>query len=203
MVVGWTGPAPPRRDRPRGQCRRRVDHWAPAHTEAGLADTLTRLARHGQPTSCRWRSSSPAGWSSTGWVAAGRPGVPVHASAFPAARPRWARRGPSPTWRQLQAGRRPTHRRPSTAAAAAAGGCPPRTPSPVRLGQDHLKAKVAASTSSAPCWTPTGPAPRRSCPGSARRSPWPSWPPTPQAAARLGEAAPGGLVPPPFRPRRP
>jgi hypothetical protein len=70
-----------------------VDHWAPAHTEAGLADTLTRLARHGQPDQLPVAIEQSSGLVVDRLLAAGHPVVPVHATAFHAARPRWGAAG--------------------------------------------------------------------------------------------------------------
>ena len=70
-----------------------VDHWAPPHTEAGLADTLTRLARRGQPDELPVAIEQSSGLVVDRLLAAGHPVVPVHATAFHAARPRWGAAG--------------------------------------------------------------------------------------------------------------
>ena len=70
-----------------------VDQWAPPHTEAGLADTLIGLARHGQPDQLPVAIEQSSGLVVDRLLAAGHPVVPVHASAFHAARPRWGAAG--------------------------------------------------------------------------------------------------------------
>ena len=51
-----------------------VDRWAPEHTEAGLDQTLTRLARHGRPDKLPVAIERPSGlvvdWS---WIGCWRP----------------------------------------------------------------------------------------------------------------------------------
>jgi hypothetical protein len=81
-----------------------VDRWAPEHTEAGLDQTLTRLARHGRPDKLPVAIERPSGlvvdWSWTGrglvvdrLLAAGHPVIPIHPNAFHASRPRWGAAG--------------------------------------------------------------------------------------------------------------
>jgi hypothetical protein len=65
-----------------------VDRWAPPHTEHGLTQTITRLARHGHPADLPVAIERPSGLVVDRLLAAGHPVVPIHAAAFHAARPR-------------------------------------------------------------------------------------------------------------------
>jgi len=169
-----------------------VDHWTPPHTEAGLDETVIRLARWGRPQELPVAIELSGGLVVDRLVAAGHPVVPIHASAFHAARPRWGAAGaksdPGDSYKLADYLRTDGHRlgrlRPPDDVTR-------ELQARVRLREDHVKAKVAASTSSARCWTPTGLAPRRSSPGWPRGSPWPSWRPIrtlrqPPAWARHG-----------------
>src|SRR5215217_3075155 len=70
-----------------------VDRWAPPHTEHGLTQTITRLARHGHPADLPVAIERPSGLVVDRLLAAGHPVVPIHAAAFHAARPRWGAAG--------------------------------------------------------------------------------------------------------------
>jgi hypothetical protein len=98
-----------------------VDHWTPPHTEAGLDETVIRLARWGRPQELPVAIELSGGLVVDRLVAAGHPVVPIHAAAFHAARPRWAPPAPNLTRRQLQTRRLPAHRRPPAPPPAAAG----------------------------------------------------------------------------------
>jgi hypothetical protein len=74
-----------------------VDRWAFRHTEQALAGALERLARLGEPAALPVIIERTSGLVVDRLVAAGHPVVPVHPTAFWAARPRWVRPGPSPT----------------------------------------------------------------------------------------------------------
>ena len=77
-----------------------VERWALRHTEQGLGQALARLARHGQPAELPVIIERSTGLVVDRLLAAGHPVVPVHPTAFHAARPRWARcwtpTGPDP-----------------------------------------------------------------------------------------------------------
>jgi hypothetical protein len=168
-----------------------VDHRTPPHTEAGLADTLTRLARHGQPDQLPVAIEQSSGLVVDRLLAAGHPVVPVHASAFHAApaplERRWRQVRP---WRQLQAGRLPAHRRPPAAPTRSPGRCHPRAPSPgtaargPRQGQDRRQQPLGALLDAH--WP--GAKQIFSRLGSEIALAFLEVYPTPQAAARLGEA---------------
>jgi hypothetical protein len=165
-----------------------VDRWSLAHDEAGIDQAIGRLASHGQPSSCRSRSSATAGWWSTGcWLlATGRAHPSQRLQRHPAAL--GCRPGQVRPRRQLQAGRLVAHRQPT--------GCAPWTLPPATYSSSRgcatttSRPKPRPPTSSAPCWMATGPAPRPSLPASTARSPLDFLEryPTPQAAQRLGEA---------------
>jgi transposase len=123
-----------------------VDHWAPAHTEAGLADTRTRLARYGQPDELPVAIEQSSGLVVDRLLVAGHPVVPVHATAFHAARPRWGAAGaksdPGDSYKLADYLRTDGHRLrrldPLDAATRELQAL-------VRLREDHVKAKTAAS----------------------------------------------------------
>jgi transposase len=67
----------------------RTDRWALAHTEAGIASTLTRLRRHGDPAGLPVAIETTRGLVVDRLLAAGHPVIPIHPNAFHAVRPRW------------------------------------------------------------------------------------------------------------------
>jgi hypothetical protein len=168
-----------------------VDRWAPPHTEAGLADTLARLARHGQPDELPVAIEQSRGLVVDRLLAAGHPVVPVHASAFHAARPRWGMAGaksdPGDSYKLADYLRTDGHR---LRRLDPLDDATRELQALVRLREDHVKAKTPPATSSAPCWRPTGPAPSRASRGSAPRSPSPSWRPTRRRKQPPGSARP-------------
>jgi transposase len=70
-----------------------VDRWAFRHTEQDLAGALERLARLGTPAALPVIIERTSGLVVDRLVAAGHPVVPVHPTAFWAARPRWGAAG--------------------------------------------------------------------------------------------------------------
>jgi hypothetical protein len=77
-----------------------VDRWAPEHTEAGLDQTLTRLARHGRPDQLPVAIERPSGLAVDRLLAAGHPVISrsIPTRSTPPG-PAGARPGPSPTVR--------------------------------------------------------------------------------------------------------
>lgn len=67
----------------------RIERWALAHTEAGMASTLERLRRHGDPAGVPVAIETTRGLVVDRLLAAGHPVIPVHPNAFNAVRPRW------------------------------------------------------------------------------------------------------------------
>jgi hypothetical protein len=71
------------------QAGARTDRWALAHTETGIAATLARLRRHGDPASLPIAIETTRGLVVDRLLAAGHPVIPIHPNAFNAVRPRW------------------------------------------------------------------------------------------------------------------
>src|SRR5215217_437349 len=157
-----------------------VDRWAFRHTEQDLAAALDRLARVSEPAALSVIIERTSGLVVDRLLAAGHPVVPVHPTAFWAARPRWGASGA-----KSDAGdsdkladylRTDGHRRrrldrsdPGSRSSRPWCGC-----ARIMCGPAPRPA-----TSSAPCWRRTGLDPRRCSTGWRRRSPLPSWPTTP------------------------
>lgn len=70
-----------------------VDRWACQHTEQGVATALCRLGRHDEPEQLPVIIERTSGLIIDRLLAAGHPVVPVHPTAFHAARPRWGASG--------------------------------------------------------------------------------------------------------------
>jgi transposase len=71
------------------QAGARTDRWALTHTETGIATTLARLRRHGDPASLPVAIETTRGLVVDRLLAAGHPVIPIHPNAFNAIRPRW------------------------------------------------------------------------------------------------------------------
>jgi transposase len=108
-------------------------------------------------------------------LAAGHPVVPVHPTAFHAARPRWGAAGaksdPGDSYKLADYLRTDGHRLRQLQ---------PLDPglrelqALVRLREDHVRARTAASNQLGRCWTPTGPDPRPCSASWPATSRWPS-----------------------------
>jgi Transposase len=70
-----------------------VDRWAFRHTEQDLVGALERLARLAEPAALPVIIERASGLVVERLLAAGHPVVPVHPTAFWAARPRWGASG--------------------------------------------------------------------------------------------------------------
>ncbi len=70
-----------------------IDRWAFPHTESGWVGSLHRLARHGSPAELPVIIERTSGLVVDRLLEAGHPVVPVHPTAFHAARPRWGASG--------------------------------------------------------------------------------------------------------------
>jgi transposase len=168
-----------------------VDRWAPPHTEAGLAQTLTRLVRYGRPDELPVAIERPSGLVVDRLLAAGHPIVAIHATAFHAARPRWgasqAKSDPGDSYKLADYLRTDGHRlrrlQPLDDATRELQAL-------VRLRDDHVKAKVAASNQLDALLDAHWPGARAifSRLASQIALAFLDGYPTPQAAARLGEA---------------
>ena len=143
------------------------------------------------PTSCLWRASSPAGWSVDRLLAAGHPIVPVHASAFHAARPRWgaaaAKSDPGDSYKLADYLRTDGHR---LRRLDPLDDATRELQALVRLREDHVKAKTAASNQLGALLDAHWPGAKQifSRLGSEIALAFLEAYPASQAAARLGEA---------------
>jgi transposase len=72
-----------------GEAGARVDRWALAHSEVGIASTLARLRQHGDPAGLPVAIETTRGLVVDRLLAAGHPVFAVHPNAFNAVRPRW------------------------------------------------------------------------------------------------------------------
>ena len=168
-----------------------VERWALRHTEQALAETLARLARHGQPAELPVIIERSAGLVVDRLLAAGHPVVPVHPTAFHAARPRWGAAGaksdPGDSYKLADYLRTDGHR---------LRRLQPLDPglrelqALVRLREDHVRARTAASNQLGALLDASWPGPKAMfCKlASDIALAFLTDYPTPQAAARLGQA---------------
>ena len=168
-----------------------VERWALRHTEQALGETLARLARHGQPAELPVIIERSAGLVVDRLLAAGHPVVPVHPTAFHAARPRWGAAGaksdPGDSYKLADYLRTDGHR---------LRRLQPLDPglrelqALVRLREDHVRARTAASNQLGALLDASWPGPKAMfCKlASDIALAFLTDYPTPQAAARLGQA---------------
>ena len=123
-----------------------VDRWAFRHTEQDLVGALDRLARLAEPAALPVIIERTSGLVVDRLLAAGHPVVPVHPTAFWAARPRWGASGaksdPGDSYKLADYLRTDGHRLRRLD--------PPDTglqelQALVRLREDHVRARTAAS----------------------------------------------------------
>jgi Transposase len=152
-----------------------VERWALRHTEQALAETLARLARHGQPAHLPVIIERSAGLVVDWLLAAGHPVVPVHPTAFHAARPRWGAAGaksdPGDSYKLADYLRTDGHRlRRSNLSIQGCGRCRPWS------GCVRTRSVLAPlpATSWGRSWTPIGRDPRRCSASWPATSRWPS-----------------------------
>jgi transposase len=123
-----------------------LERFGFAHTERGISEALARLAQRGSPSELPVAIERPDGLLVDRLLEAGHPVVPVHANAFHAARPRWEGAGsksdPGDAYRLADLLRSDHHRlRPLRQL-----DCSTRElQALVRLRDDHVKARVAAT----------------------------------------------------------
>jgi transposase len=168
-----------------------VERWACEHTEAGLAQALHRLSHHGQPSTLPVIIERTSGLVIDRLLAAGHPVVPVHPTAFHAARPRWgasrAKSDPGDSYKLADYLRTDGHRlrrlEPVDAGLR-------QLQSLVRLRDDHVAAKTAASNQLSALLDAHWPGPKALFYrlGSPIALAFLTDYPTPESAARLGEA---------------
>jgi hypothetical protein len=168
-----------------------VDRWALRHTEQDLAAALDRLARHGDPAGLPVIIERSSGLIVDRLVAAGHPVVPVHPTAFWAARPRWGASGAKSdagdSYKLADYLRTDGHR---LRRLDRSDRGLQELQALVRLREDHVRARTAASNQLGALLEAYWPGPkavfyRLASPiALAFLADYP----TPQAAARLGEA---------------
>jgi transposase len=168
-----------------------VDRWAFRHSEQDLAAALGRLARLGKPTALPVIIERGGGLVVGRLLAAGHPVVPVHPTAFWAARPRWGASGAKSdagdSYKLADYLRTDGHRlRPLGKLDAGLQ----ELQTLVRLREDHVRARTAASNQLGALLDAHWPGPkavfyRLASPiALAFLTDYP----TPQAAAQLGRA---------------
>ena len=173
------------------QAGRILQRWACEHTEAGLAQALHRLSQHGQPSTLPVIIERTSGLVIDRLLATGHPVVPVHPTAFHAARPRWGASGaksdPGDSYKLADYLRTDGHRlrrlEPVDAGLR-------QLQSLVRLRDDHIAAKTAASNQLGALLDAHWPGPKALFYrlGSPIALAFLTDYPTPESAARLGEA---------------
>ena len=191
MLVGWDWASATHDVTVIDDTGRVVDHWAPPHTETGLGEAVVRLGGWGRPEELPVAIEQSAGLVVDRLLAAGHPVVPIHASAFHAARPRWGAAGaksdPGDSYKLADYLRTDGHRlrrlRPLDDATRELQAL-------VRLREDHVKAKTAASNQLGALLDAHWPGAKQvfSRLASEIALAFLETYPTPQAAARLGEA---------------
>jgi transposase len=123
-----------------------IDRWSLTHDAAGIDKTLERLAGHGAAEELPVAIETTSGLVVDRLVAAGHPVVPVHPNAFNAARPRWgaarAKSDPGDSYRLADYLRTDGHRlrrlEPIDAVTL-------QIQALSRMRSDHVEAKVAAT----------------------------------------------------------
>jgi len=168
-----------------------LDRWAFPHTEAGWVMALARLRRRGEPGDLPVIIEKTSGLIVDRLLAAGHPVVPVHPNSFHAARPRWGASGaksdPGDSYKLADYLRTDGHRlrrlEPADPGLRELQAL-------VRLREDQVRARTAATNQ---LWAMLGnhwPGPRDLfCSlASGIALAFLTAYPTPQSAARLGEA---------------
>lgn len=123
----------------------RAERWALAHTESGIAGTLARLRRHGDPGGLPVAIETSRGLVVDRLLAAGHPVIPVHPNAFNAIRPRWgaarAKSDPGDSFKLADYLRTDGHQLRTLAPTATATL---ELQALTRQRADHVEARVAA-----------------------------------------------------------
>ena len=168
-----------------------LDRWAFPHTEAGWQMALGRLRGHGEPGDLPVIIEKTSGLIVDRMLAAGHPVVPVHPNSFYAARPRWGASGaksdPGDSYKLADYLRTDGHRLRRIDPADAGLR---ELQALVRLREDQVRARTAAVNQ---LWAMLGnywPGPRNLFHSLASQIAlaFLTAYPTPQSAARLGEA---------------
>jgi transposase len=168
-----------------------VDRWPVEHSQDGIAEALRRLARRGPPAELPVAIERADGLVVERLLGAGHPVVPVHAGAFHAARPRWGAAGaksdPGDAYKLADYLRTDGHRLRRLAPPDAATR---QLQALVRTRDDHVAAKVAATNQLAAFLDAHWPGAKAVFArlDSDIALDFLERYPTPEAAARLGEA---------------
>ena len=168
-----------------------VDRWAFPHTEAGWMMALGRLRRHGDAGDLPVIIEKTSGLVVDRLLSAGHPVVPVHPNSFCAARPRWGASGaksdPGDSYKLADYLRTDGHRlrrlEPADAGLRELQAL-------VRLREDQIRARTAATNQLWAMLSNYWPGPRDlfcSLASDIALAFLTAYP-TPQSAARLGEA---------------
>jgi transposase len=191
MFVGWDWASTTHDVTVIDDAGRVVDRWADEHTETGLDQTLARLAGHGRPEQLPVAIERPSGLVVDRLLTAGHPVIPIHPNAFHATRPRWgaarAKSDPGDSYKLADYLRTDGHRlRPLQPLDAATR----QLQALVRVRDDHVAAKTAASNQLGALLEAHWPGAKRifSRLGSQIALAFLDAYPTPESAARLGEA---------------
>jgi transposase len=168
-----------------------VERFGFGHSERGIGGALARLARLAEPSELPVAIERPDGLLVDRLLEAGHEVVPIHANAFHAARPRWegasSKSDPGDAYRLADLLRTDRHRlralRPLDQATRELQAL-------VRLRDDHVKARIAATNQLAALLSQHWPGAAaifgrldsEIAPAFLERYP------TPQSTARLGEA---------------
>jgi hypothetical protein len=168
-----------------------IDHWAFQHSEADFATALARLASHGAPAELPVIIERSSGLVVDRLLEAGYPVVPVHPTAFHAARPRWGASGaksdPGDSYKLADYLRTDGHRLRRLVPVDSGLR---ELQALVRLRDDHVRARTAAGNQLGALLEQHWPGPRNlfcSLVSDIALNFLTDYP-TPQAAARLGEA---------------
>src|SRR4051794_20990874 len=168
-----------------------LDRWAFSHTEQGWTAMLARLARHGDPADLPVIIEQAGGLVVDRLLAAGHPVVPVHPTSFHAARPRWGASGaksdPGDSYKLADYLRTDGHRLHQLDPVDLSLR---RLQVLVRMREDHVRARTAASNELAAVLEAHWPGPRHVFHRLASRIAldFLTDSPPPAAAAYLGEA---------------
>lgn len=146
MLIGWDWASETHDVTVMDRDGKAVDCWGLRHDEAGIDKTIRRLGRHGRPEDLPVAIEATHSVVIDRLLAAGHPVVPIHPNAFNAARPRWsasrAKSDPGDSWKLADYLRTDGHRlrrlEPLDQATADLQAL-------VRLRDDHVEAKVAAT----------------------------------------------------------
>ncbi|MBW8795073.1 MAG: IS110 family transposase [Streptomyces sp.] len=168
-----------------------IDHWAFEHSEDDFSAALARLPSHGTPAELPVIIERSSGLIVDRLLEAGHPVVPVHPTAFHAARPRWGASGaksdPGDSYKLADYLRTDGHRLRRLVPVDSGLR---ELQALVRLRDDHVRARTAAGNQLGALLEQHWPGPKNlfcSLVSDSALNFLTDYP-TPQSAARLGEA---------------